>query len=67
MDSAGVGVSQHFVQAHKWIDLAASHYDAADAEEIELATMHRDLTAARMSPAQLDEARKLSQEWTPTQ
>ena len=46
---------EDYVQAHKWFNLAAAQ-GAADA------TKHRDIVAAKMTPAQIAEAQKLASE-----
>ena len=55
----GDGVPQDYVQAHKWSDLAAvnGYKDAAGI---------RDSVAAKMTSAQLAEAKKFAREWQPT-
>ena len=58
MYSHGQGVAQDDVEAHKWYNLAAGQGNAD-------ATRNRDIVAARMSPAQIAEARKLAREWKP--
>jgi hypothetical protein len=56
----GQGVPRDDVQAYKWLALAAATY-TAKAERGE-AGRARDSVAARMTPAQLAEAQKLTQE-----
>ncbi len=58
MYDEGQGVPQNFVQAHKWYNLAATNGDKPAAEL-------RDTLATQMTPAQIAEAKKLAQEWTP--
>jgi TPR repeat protein len=54
-------VPQDYVQARKWFNLAASRTPpGADHNE---AVMGCDRTAAMMTPAQVDEAQRLTQEW----
>jgi len=48
----GYGLTQDYVQAHKWFSLA--HYTQLDA------------IAAKMTPSQIAEAQKLAREWKPT-
>ena len=61
MHYEGLGVPQDYVQAHKWLYLAAptlkneSHRNKAVKE--------RDYVAARMTPAQIADAQKLAREW----
>ena len=59
----GDGVPQDYVQAHMWFNVAASR--AKDAELRNKMTEFRDLTAARMTPAQIAEAQKMASEWKP--
>jgi TPR repeat protein len=58
----GKGVPQDLVQAYMWFSLAASHTEGGDRESI--AEM-RDATAAKLTPAQLNEAQRLIREWKP--
>ncbi|MFO1378473.1 MAG: tetratricopeptide repeat protein [Steroidobacteraceae bacterium] len=62
--ASGKGVPQDFVQAHKWYSLAA----ASDAEDKDRETFmkNRNTLAAKMTPAQMADARKLAREWQPT-
>ena len=70
MYTNGKGVPQDFVQAHKWINLAASQntahrwfsYDTATAESYRL---WRDEVAERMTAKQIAEAQRLAREWQP--
>ena len=55
----GQGVPQDYVQAHMWLNLAASH------EKISGAVEDRDKLASKMTPAQIAEAQKLAREWNP--
>jgi uncharacterized protein len=53
-----LGVPQDYVLAHMWFSLAiARGYDDA--------IFNRDVTAAKMTPAQIAEAQKLAREWKP--
>ena len=54
----GQGVPQDYVQAHMWFNLATANGDAD-------AINNLDSVAARMTPAQLAEAKKLAREWKP--
>ena len=56
----GNGVPQDYVQAHMWYSLSASQ--SSEAEWANRAK-NRDLTAQRMTPAQLAEAQRLAREW----
>jgi TPR repeat protein len=55
----GRGEPQDYVQAHMWLNLAAS------ASGFYVYTKKRDDAAARMTPAQIAEAQKLAREWKP--
>ena len=62
MYNNGLGVPQNLVQAHKWLSLAVSSKDSADANRnVEL----REAIVADMTPEQLAEAERLASEWTP--
>ena len=52
----GYGVPQDYVQAHMWWNLAAS-------QGYEVARTNRDFIAAKMTPAQIEEAQRLAREW----
>jgi TPR repeat protein len=54
----GRGISQDYVQAHLWWNLAA----VGGRED---AIRYRDLVAAKMTPAQIAKAQKLAREWNP--
>ncbi len=58
----GKGVPQDIVQAYMWFHVAASQTRGGEQESI--AEM-RDAAAARMTPQQLAEARRLASEWKP--
>ena len=53
----GQGVSQDYVLAHMWFNLAASG-GYTDAQK------WRDSIAAKMTPSQIAEAQRLATEWT---
>jgi TPR repeat protein len=61
MHDKGEGVPQDYVQAHKWLNLAAAT-DTRKPDHDE-AVKARDDVAARMTPAQIAEAQKLACEW----
>ena len=63
MYANGQGVPQDYVLAHLFFDLAAKGFDAANSRET--AARKRDAVAARTTPAQLAEARRLAREWKP--
>ena len=52
----GYGVPQDYVQAHVWWNLAA-------AQGYEISREARDLVAAKMTPAKIEEAQRLAREW----
>ena len=54
----GLGVLQDYVEAHKWLNLAASRGEAAALEE-------RDAVAAKMTPDERAEAQRLARAWRP--
>ncbi|MDE0331906.1 MAG: SUMF1/EgtB/PvdO family nonheme iron enzyme [Nitrospinae bacterium] len=54
----GLGVPQDFIEAHKWLNLAAARGDAKAAAE-------RDALAKRMTLEEQAEARKLARAWRP--
>jgi len=56
----GQGVPQDYVQAHMWMDLAASGFTVDDQNKYSSA---RDAVAAKMTPQQIDEAQRLAREW----
>jgi len=59
--SAGDGVPQDFVEAHKWVNLAASR--ETDNAPRNLYVDARNRLAERMTPAQIAEAQTLAREW----
>ena len=54
----GLGVLQDYVEAHKWLNLAASRGEAAALKE-------RDAVAAKMTPEERAEAQKRARAWRP--
>ena len=56
MYAQGQGVPQDYVRSHMWINLAASQGDQDAAKA-------RDALAKIMTPAQIQEAQRLAQEW----
>jgi TPR repeat protein len=62
----GESVLQDYVRAHMWYNLAAASFPASDAEDRDKAVKDRDLVAAKMTPAQIAEAKKLAREWKPS-
>jgi len=60
MYGTGTGVPQDYVQAHMWMNLAASRTTGEDREN---AVEMRDLSEGRLTPAALNEAQRLAREW----
>jgi len=60
MYSEGKGVTQDYVQAHKWFNISAAGGDRTARE-------NREILARRMAPAQINEAQRLAREWKPKQ
>ena len=56
----GDGVPQDYVEAHKWLSLAASRVTGDEQKRYAVA---RDATAKAMTPAQLAEAQKRADDW----
>ena len=54
------GDPEDYVQAHMWLDLAASRLTG---EARENAVRGRDIVAGRMTPDQLAEAQRLGRDW----
>jgi TPR repeat protein len=67
MYDTGRGVLQDYVLAHKWYNLAASHYATWEADIGASAARSRDRLTTRMTPAQIAEAQKMAREWEPKQ
>jgi TPR repeat protein len=61
----GRSVSQDYIQAHKWFNLAASRFSASEAEGRARAVGNRVFVAAKMTAAQVAEAQRLAREWWP--
>jgi TPR repeat protein len=56
---AGLGVPQDYVRAYMWVNLAAAHMQG---EEKKQAEENREDVAQRMTPAQITEAKQLSEQ-----
>lgn len=65
MYSAARGTSQNYVQAHKWFSVAAARYPASERAKRAQALRSSELLAEKMSPSQIEEAKKLAREWQP--
>ena len=61
----GQGVPQNYVQAYKWLNLAAAGNTVAATEYRGKALKNRDIIAKKMTPAQIAEAQILAREWKP--
>ena len=59
MYNNGEGVPQDYVQAHKWVNLAASR----TTERAEDYRLTRDKLAEKMTASQVAEAQRLAREW----
>ncbi len=57
------GVTLDFVQAYKWLNIAASSFPPG--KQRDRTVKIRDIVAKRMTPAQISEAQKLAREWKP--
>ncbi len=57
----GLGVPQDYVQAYVWFDLAAVRFNTGQRHD--QAAEMRDMMAAFLTPEQLNEAKRLSEEW----
>ena len=60
----GQGVSQDYVQAHMWLNLAASQLPALGKDQRNTTVDARDRVASKMTPPQIVEAQELAFEWT---
>ncbi len=58
MYKKGRGVTQDYVQAHMWFNLAGAQGKIK-------AVKNRDMVAKRMTPAQIAEAQRLARKWRP--
>ena len=57
----GQGVTQDYVQAHMWFNLAASSFPPG--KDRDTAVKYRDSVAKRMTRAQISKAQKLARDW----
>ncbi len=58
----GEGMPQDYVEADMWLSLAASHSRAEHQEQL---SIYREAIAAKMTPQQIAEAKRLAREWKP--
>ena len=65
MHEHGEGVTQDFVKAHQWYNLAASRLPSSESEILDIALSGRNRVAGRLAQAQLAEAQRLAREWQP--
>jgi TPR repeat protein len=59
----GNGVPQDYVQALKWYSLAESRFGPTQLETADTVKRAGTALASKMKPTQVEEARKLAQEW----
>jgi uncharacterized protein len=57
----GQGVAQDYIIAHMWLTLAASR--ATETATRDQAAGNRDMLAAKMTRAQIEEAQRMAREW----
>jgi hypothetical protein len=62
--AGGLGIPPDKVQSFKWFTLAAAVFPPASKESDE-AIKNANLVAAKMTPAEIAEAKRLAQEWKP--
>jgi len=65
MYSAARGTSQNYVQAHKWFSVAASRFPASERNKRAEALRNSERLAEKMTPSQIEEAKRLAREWEP--
>jgi len=58
-------VPRDYVEAYKWLNLAAANLPPSQSVSRESALNGRDQVAARMTPAQVAEAQNLAKAWKP--
>jgi TPR repeat protein len=62
MCQRGQGVPRDYVQAHMWLNLAASRASGDDQKKY---ADQRDFIAGKMTAQQIAEAQRLAREWKP--
>ncbi len=63
----GLGVTQDYVMAHMWFNVAASLFSNIYSERERVDAVHlRDAVAAKMTPQQIAEAQSRARDWKPT-
>ena len=63
----GQNVMQNYVQAYKWLTLAAILFSSPERELREEVVQFREEVGSKMTPAQIAEAQRLAREWKPEQ
>jgi hypothetical protein len=58
-------VPQDYVEAHKWLNLAASRFLASEGEKRAQAIKNRDIVAKKMPRFRIADAQRLAREWKP--
>ena len=61
----GRGIPQDYVEAHKWLNLAASRFLPSEAEKCARAVKNRDIVARKLPRLRIAEAQRLAREWKP--
>ena len=62
---SGQGIVQDYVQAYKWLDLAATNFSPQQVERRNQAITKRYAVGAKMTPAQVAEAVRSARLWRP--
>lgn len=65
MYSAARGTSQNYVQAHKWFNVAALRFPPSERVKRAQAIRNSERLAEKMSPTQIEEAKRLARDWQP--
>ena len=60
-----LGVPKDNIQALMWLHLATSGYPASEKAKWEKAGKIRDISASKMTPAQIAKVQRLAREWKP--
>jgi uncharacterized protein len=61
----GRGAPQDYIEAHKWLNVAASRFLPSEAEKRARAIKNRDIVAKKMTQLWMEEAQRLAREWKP--
>ena len=62
----GQGVPSECVQAHGWLNLAASQFPASEKEKRDQVIKYCNLVTSKMASARIGEAHQLAREWKPS-